>query len=128
MRGPKYFCIIVGVLMVIGSTFPAPIPLVVQVAAWGDASMVIQRRMSEGVLVVDAAKLADDSGFKGQPPSAANEYVRTEIVRAIGLSTARAMRPVWVGMIVIGLMWIGVGLWIPSKLPRAGRGSVPTSV
>ena len=129
MRGTKYFCIIVGLILVIGSTFPAPFPLVVQNASWERSTALVERWIREGVLTVDAGKLANDPGYKDQPPGATDspeQYIPHQIMRETGMSTHRAVRPYWIGMIVVGLLWIGVGIRTPSRLPTAPPGTPPT--
>jgi hypothetical protein len=119
MRGTKYFCIIVGLVLVIGSVFPAPWPHAIQANSWTRVAGLVDRWLQEGVLTVDASKLAGEPRFQEQPTESPDSYVRNEIIRAVAMPASRAVRPYWIGIIVIGLLWIAVGIRIPSRFAPA---------
>ncbi len=119
MRGTKYFCIIVGTVLVVGSVFPAPWPHAIQAHSWTQAAGLVDRWLREGVLTVDASRLAAEPRFHDQPAESPEQYVRNEVIRAVAMPASRAVRPYWIGMIVVGLLWIAVGIRIPSRLAPA---------
>jgi hypothetical protein len=128
MRGTKWFCIVLGCLLVACTILPAPFGLVLQSAASSGVQSKMQEMFKDGSLSVDSQKLeakhASDRGGPGpdyhyrspeDAQSAAAIIVLWSVVdRLSGLGMQVAL-----GKFVLGLLWIGVGIRIPAKLPTS---------
>jgi hypothetical protein len=116
MRGTKYFCITVGVLLLRGTHFPAPMPYALQGESVRNSGPLLFRWLRDEVLIIDTAKLAKEPGYKGEHP---RNFVESRIIHQTIRDTERAVRGIWHAQFVMGLMWLAVGIRIPSRVTIA---------
>ncbi len=126
MRGTKYFCIIIGCILLVAAIFPVPFPLLLETAAGFGGSTEVHALIRDGSMSVNRdaiiAKHQDTSPSlsaldvsQGDADAAAESLVYGSIRRAVspvGLT-------VWGAMFTMGIAWIVVGIRIPSRLPVA---------
>ena len=120
MTVTKMFCIVVGVVLMIGTVLPAPFGLVLE--SW--ASLAVSHQMSEllrdgSIVVVPEvlrAKHAEMSEF-GDPNDAATLMVCWAASRSVsgpGLAVSG-------GMLLMGIAWVVVGIRIPTRVTGPAR-------
>jgi hypothetical protein len=125
MRGTKWFCIVLGCFLIVFTIIPAPFPLALQSCV----SVGVQQRMrqlfDDGSISVDpqqlAAKHAKDRGgtpnienVESAQSTAGIIMAKTAFDSISGLGFA-----VSAGTFLMGILWLAVGLRIPSRLPAA---------
>jgi hypothetical protein len=127
MPGTKRFCIVLGVFLMLFTVIPAPFGVVLQGMLIGRVQSKMGQMFADGSLVADpqglAALHAIDRGGSSAFDSSESAGSTAAIIvgwsaynRVSGLALA-----VSVGTFLMGVLWLIVGIRIPSKLPGAAE-------
>ncbi|HYE62260.1 MAG TPA: hypothetical protein VD997_09705 [Phycisphaerales bacterium] len=123
MRGTKYFCILFGLVLLVGSVIPVPLPLLFQTRAGFAASGLLHTWLRDGVIIPVPDKLAAEPEMHSMSPTRDPAgYLEARLHWAAAIHAGALARYVWFGMMATGAAWIVVGIRIPARLP-GGRES-----
>jgi hypothetical protein len=114
MPGTKWFCIILGVLLMIGTIIPVPFGLALQTVVSSGVRQKMRELVEDGTLTVNPDVLAEKH-------SSDRGYSDVDLI--VGWAAIRAtygpgMAVGW-GTFLMGVAWLAVGIRIPSRLPSA---------
>ena len=126
MRGTKWFCILLGVFLVLFTVIPAPFGLLLESALGVGLQTKVREMIHDGTFRVNAqelvAKHGTDPGGQAsvESPGDADATAALIVARSAIRSVSGLGASVTVGTLLMGLLWIGVGVRIPSTLSVGG--------
>lgn len=125
MRGTKWFCIILGSFLVVSTFVLAPYGLVLKSALSKGIQPKVGQMIEDGSLTVNAQELAAKHGTDqgGLASFEHPEDAKTAAILIIVWSANDAVRgmgfTISCAQLVMGVLWLAVGISIPAKLPTA---------
>lgn len=125
MRGTKTLCITLGVLLILLTILPAPFGLLIQTEISGGLRTKLHGLLQDGSITINTPALAANHGREQGGYTAADDPPDSEgatgnlLVLSAYREVTSSVWTVTFGQFFMGVLWLGVGIRIPSKLPSS---------